>query len=81
MNDYTELCKRLRGSPDSSRHTLVDIRHRAADVIEKLCGDLNVAQLQASVKLCTECPRTKELDTLRAEVARLASSILTAKVI
>lgn len=34
--------------------------------IERLHGDLNIARLERDAKLCSQCPRTPELERLRA---------------
>ncbi len=39
--------------------------------VESLRGDLNIARLQRDAKLCSECPRTAEVESLRADVGRL----------
>ena len=44
----------------------LNTRRKAADEIARLRGDLNIARLQRDAKLCSQCPRTPELERLRA---------------
>lgn len=45
------------------------------DLIKELEGDYQLMKLSRDAKLCSQCPRTGELDALRAEVARLRATL------